>query len=85
MSFNFKKLLSPEQQKLWDENKEQVTKEKIRFANLTNKNLVASTQYFLSQMKAPREWIIGNCVYDVEFYHIIIPELLYRIKGGIKK
>ncbi len=85
MTFNFKKLLSPEQQKLWDENKERVIKEKIRFANLTNENLVVSAQYFLSQMKAPREWLLGDCVYDAEFYHIIIHELLRRIKEGIKR
>lgn len=82
---DFKKLLPKEIQEHWQENHERVIAKKLEYANMSNDTLANTTEYFLTQMKEPRKWLIGDCVYDATFYHIILPELLRRIRKDINK
>lgn len=85
MAIDFRKLLKPETQQKMAESDEHYACDLIKFRNLTDKNLVASARYYLSQMKEPWKYEFTTPTYDATFYHLIIPELLRRIEHGITK
>lgn len=76
---NFLKLLSPDAQKRIAFKNQYYAKRLNEIENLSHKNLVRTTKYYLSQMQAPLKYNANDCVYDAVFYHIIVPELLKRI------
>lgn len=51
------------------------------FANLDNGDLAASAQFWLAHCEAPRRFNSSEPIYDATFYHIIVPELIKRLKG----
>lgn len=78
MAFKFK--LSPEAERRRNEHLEWEIRRKAEFANLTNKNLVASARLYMANMR-PLDFAPGEPVYDATMWHIILPELLRRIEN----
>lgn len=52
------------------------------FANLDDGDLVASARFWMQHCAAPTAVEYGGPTYDATFWHIIVPELLRRIKLG---
>lgn len=50
------------------------------FANLPDEDLAASAQFWLSQCDLPHKYERGSLVYDATLLHIIVPELIRRLK-----
>lgn len=77
---DFRRLLTAEQRAKWDEHDHFVEKQKKRYAEMTNENLVASAKYCMAQMSEPYEYPPGMPVYNSAFYHAIVPEILKRLE-----
>jgi hypothetical protein len=52
------------------------------FANLDNGDLAASAKFWMAHCAAPVAVEFGGGTYDATFWHIIVPELLRRVKEG---
>jgi hypothetical protein len=50
------------------------------FANLSDGDLAASAEFWRQHCGAPRQVEPGVPVYDSTFWHIIVPELIRRLK-----
>lgn len=61
------------------EYREWAEKRRQDFAAMSDENLVASTKLYMSNM-TPLHWAPGEPVYDATMWHIILPELMKRIK-----
>ena len=80
--FNFRKLLSPEQQKQLAEWDEYYEKRLIEYRNIETKNLIASVKYFMTQMREPRKHFDKDypaTTYDSTFWYILLPEMIRRL------
>jgi hypothetical protein len=73
--------LTPEAQERANQYLDLVEKRKAEFANLTDENLAATTEFYMRNAK-PQEFAPGEPVYDATLWHIILPELLRRIRNG---
>lgn len=71
--------LSPEAKARVDECRAWEEKRKAEFANLSNENLIASAKLYMANM-TPLRFAPGEPVYDATMWHIILPELLRRLK-----
>lgn len=49
--------------------------------SLSNKNLITTAKYYLTQMEAPSKYSPTTPVYDSVFYHILLPEILERLQN----
>lgn len=77
MPIDFKKLLSPEARERLARHKRQVE----HFASMTKEELVNRAEYYISNC-APTKHQKCECVYDAVVWHVIIPELIKRLKGN---
>jgi hypothetical protein len=75
----FKKLLSKEARKRIKDLDIYYARRSEEISSLSNKNLVSTAKYYLTQMECLRKYDVSAPVYDSVFYHIIIPELLERL------
>ncbi len=50
------------------------------FRSLNNEDLVTSAKVWLAHCHAPRLVAPGEPIYDSTFWHVIIPELLERVR-----
>jgi hypothetical protein len=78
---SFKKLLSKERQNEIAANNKWYAERMEEFEQMTDENLADTTEFFLTQMRTPWKHQPGTPVYDSTFYHILIPEILKRLKG----
>jgi hypothetical protein len=83
MAIDFRKLLKPETQQKMADADEHYARDLFKFRNLSDKNLVATARYYLSQMKEPWKYEFSTPTYDAAFYYIVVPELLRRIEDGL--
>jgi len=81
MPINFKALLSEEARKRHAEADEYYVCELIKFRNMSSENLCASAKYYMGQMREPWKHEFSCPTYDAVFWHVVIPELLKRVKG----
>lgn len=77
---DFRKRMTPEQREKWDKYRKFEAKQKQRYREMTDENLIVSTQYCMSQMEGPYKYGPGLPVYDAAFFHAIVPELLERLR-----
>ena len=49
---------------------------------MSNEELCERTAYYLANAEFPHRWQPGEPVYDGVIAHVIIPELMRRVKGG---
>lgn len=52
---------------------------KAVFANISDKNLVASAKFWMQHCRAPKEVRPDDLVYDATFWHVIVPEMMRRL------
>lgn len=72
---DFRKLLTPEARDRLDKHKGQVA----RFGAMSDQELQERAQYFLDNCATPK-WRPGDPVYDAVVWHVILPELIRRLK-----
>lgn len=77
---DFTKLMTKEAQIRHAEANSYYEKELVKFRNLSDKNLVSSAKYYLTQMKEPWKHEFSKPTYDAVFWHLIVPELFRRIE-----
>lgn len=53
------------------------------FANMSDTTLRATTKFYMAQMR-PINFAPGEPVYDATMWHVILPELLRRVKAADK-
>ena len=53
---------------------------KAVFNNLSDVELAASAQFWMQHCVAPRQVEPGTPVYDSTFWHIIVPEMIRRLR-----
>jgi len=80
MAIDFKKMLTPEAQKRMADADAYYEQSLIKFRNMTNKNLHASAMFYMTQMRDPWKHEFSTPTYDAVFWHVVIPELLRRIR-----
>lgn len=56
------------------------TSHKQVFANLSDEDLVTSAKFWMSHCAAPRQYAPDEPIYDATFWHVIVPELLRRVR-----
>ena len=82
MTINFRELrrrkMTPEAWAEVEQWENAAIQNRIKFANMTDETLVASAEYYLSQME-PVRWAPGVPVYDATMAHFILPELMRRV------
>lgn len=71
--------LTPEAQARAAECERWLEEQKARFANLSNDNLAASVEMYTRNM-TPMRFAPGEPVYDATMWHVILPELVRRVK-----
>ncbi len=57
-----------------------LSREQGRFCAMSNEELQERAEYYLSQCAGPLQHLKGKPVYDSVMWHVIIPELLRRLK-----
>lgn len=57
---------------------------KANFANLSDENLIASTKLYMQNMQ-PIKFAPGEPVYEATMWHVILPELMRRVRGNEKE
>jgi hypothetical protein len=55
-------------------------RQKAVFANLNDSDLADSAKFWMQHCVTPKQVEPGQPVYDSTFWHIIVPELLRRLK-----
>lgn len=78
MTFDFSKLTPAARERI-EQSREWATERRIEFANMTDETLIATAQFYMAHMVAPRQFAPGEPVYDATMWHIILPELLRRL------
>ena len=78
--YEFRKLFTPEKQKLLAELDEYYEKRLIEYRNMETGNLIATTKYFISQMEMYKKHQDYKPTYDATFFLLILPELIRRLK-----
>ncbi|CDZ55073.1 hypothetical protein [Neorhizobium galegae] len=73
--------LTPEAQARAAEYKAWETEQKAKFAALNNESLVVSAKLYIAHM-SPMHFAPGEPIYDATMWHIILPELLDRVRNG---
>lgn len=76
---DFKKMMSKEARRSQAEADEHFAKELSKFRSMTNENLKASANYYMTQMKEPWKHEFSCPTYDAVFWHVVVPELLRRV------
>lgn len=71
--------LTPEAQARADQYKEWLEKKRWQFERMTDGSLAVSTEYYMRQA-APKNYAPGEPVYDATLWHVILPELLKRLR-----
>lgn len=71
--------LTPEAQSRVAQYQSWATQKRTEFANLTDESLVASAKLYMANM-TPMQFAPGEPVYDATMWHIILPELLSRLR-----
>jgi len=56
--------------------------QRVTFANLSDADLAASAQFWMQHCAAPKRVEAGAPVYDSTFWHIIVPEMLRRLRAS---
>lgn len=51
------------------------------FANLSDADLAASAQFWMQHCSRPKRFPAGEPVYDSTFWHVIVPEMLRRLRA----
>jgi len=74
------KLLSPKRRAEIASKDRYYKKRSEEFKNMTNESLISSIKFWCSQMETPYKYSPGTPVYDATFWHIIIPEIIERLK-----
>ena len=80
MAFNFVKFLTPEQQERIEWKRRAHEGDVAEARAMSNEELCAKTEYYLANCDFPYRWQPGEPVYDGVVAHVIIPELVRRIK-----
>lgn len=50
------------------------------FVNMSDGDLAASAKFWMQHCQAPRRFDASECVYDATFWHVIVPELIARLR-----
>jgi hypothetical protein len=79
---NFRRLLSSKRQKEIAEQDEVYEEKFIVFRSMNSQNLASTLEFYTSNMSVPWKYEPGCPVYDATFWHIIIPEVLRRLRKG---
>ena len=79
---DLKKCLSPERQKQIAEQDEFYEQRLIEFRNMKTENLLVTIKYYMAQMKEPWKHDPKAPVYDAVFLHLVVPEMMRRLRGG---
>lgn len=82
MSIDFLKHLSPEARERIERQRQAHERDVAETRELSNEALCERTEYYLKNCQFPHQWQPGEPVYDGVIAHVIIPELLRRVRGG---
>jgi hypothetical protein len=62
------------------ENAANLEEKRALFANMTDETLVTTSKFYAAQMR-PVNFAPGEPVYDATMWHVIVPELIRRVKA----
>ena len=82
MSINFTKHLSPEAQARVESNRRNFEKDVAEFNAMDDAALCERVEYFMKNCEFPHRFQPGEPVYDGVIAHVVIPELLRRIRAS---
>lgn len=77
---DFLSRLSPEQQSKIKWLKEAFEKDKAEFAALSNAELADRLEYYMKNCSFQHQWQPGEPVYDGVVAHVVIPEMIRRLR-----
>lgn len=76
MAFN----LPPEIHEKMKKIREYTSDRRAEFGCLSNSELAVSAKFWMQQCRQPKEVEPDEPVYDSTFWHIIVPEMIYRLE-----
>lgn len=79
---DFLRFLSPERRAKIERQREAFAGDVAEARAMSNEELCEKTKYYLSQSEFAHRWTPGEPVYDGVIAHVIIPELMRRVRGG---
>lgn len=77
---DFLKFLSPEARARVESRRHNHQKDVNEVRAMSNDELVEKTKQYLAQCEFPYRWLPGEPIYDGVVAHVIIPELMRRLK-----
>lgn len=80
--FNFLKHLSPEERARIESRRKAHEKDVAEVRAMSDEELCERTEYYLKNCDFPHRYQPGEPVYDGAMAHVVIPELLRRIRGA---
>lgn len=80
MTLDFLKFLSPERRAAIEKRRQNYERDVAEARALSNEELCERTTYYLSQSQFAHQWLPGEPVYDGVIAHVIIPEMMRRLK-----
>ena len=79
---DFLKMLSPEARARVESQRRNFERDVAEFRAMSTEDLCERTEYYLKHCEFPKRWQPGDPVYDGAIAHVILPELLRRLRGG---
>lgn len=79
--FDFLRFLSPEARARVEAMRTAHAQDVAEVRSMSNEQLCEKTAYYLSQTEFAHRWQPGEPVYDGVIAHVIIPELMRRVRG----
>lgn len=76
----FRSTLPPEVQAQLQTAREQEQTYKVTFANMDDASLAASAEFWMQHCVAPRRVLPDEPIYDSTFWHVIVPEMIRRLR-----
>lgn len=77
---DFRKHMSPEARELLEQREARLIRERARFQQMPDVELVRVAQQYMGECSGPRDHPAGDCVYDSAMWHVVLPELLARLQ-----
>ncbi len=81
MAFDFRRLMTPEQRERYDAHELYAAEQRQRAVKMDNDTLANTIEYFMTQSAIPRTWIATDPVYDAQLFHVLLPEMVKRLRG----
>jgi len=85
MSLDFKKILPPDVYAKYEQQRTEYERDVAEARAMDDEMLADRCEYFLTQCELSSRWAPGTPVYDSAVHHVMVPEMIRRLRERAKK